>query len=1739
MNKHFFKLIFVFILLPVIPIPNMAETIGPQTPEATLDQTVFKARGANETLLNISKPGRYSIQVKSEQGTELIIVDRMAGPYESAGTAGNKDGRLDLLLDIGTYKIRLYSHTNGSGQAVLKVFPFEYVNPVTRVESLPYLPHLELVRGSLEDLQQQAFWIQIKERQVLRLEMLGRSLKDARLWKDGSWLEDVNPTITTFEPVPGQPMTHAEFHHDLNPGLYLLTCYGGPALQWTKETGQYPFYLRMGIPELGKNGQRLLEISPFGRDTFLISGETNFFQLVREQKKPAQLTTSAWGETKGRYSSYWRSASINKKSRDPWCFIKGSASSRGQWVTITAPPGDILELDYFVQQYYHTLEEGERSYWISSIHSAEGRDAIDITALLTYPTMNTPVKAEVVTISPKEAMIRKVNLLGTLTVYLFIEEEGTYVIDENPDAGAKGSYQLKPFMITLPEGYQPPPFQDAGTDFELVSGYYVLTIQPKAKGILHFALHKKANWLSRTVKSVFSSTPSALKKEPQQAAQSLLWPEVKLQNISPYHQVYTLWLNQRADVESGIIVRALPLNLEEPLPITLNPGQSVVMKVRHDRKMKLMVIGGQYRVKVDDVPWDGTSPLAAGFHHLELENKDSKTRLFNVITGIMEPYIPPPPPVIKKIEDIFPIMTVKKPLFKDFDYNERKQFLLQVKTPALYRLETTGRMATSITVRSRVTTSLFNASQNGIGRNALVQQYFKPGDYLVNVQAMGQSKGRAGIFLKRTELENITGLSDGTIKRCSVLPDAAVRYQVDIKELGYYYLGTYSLGKPLTHRLEDVDGWPLMTPDRQGAIERYYKKGTYFYYSLPQPVESRRVTFLRRIPEKREISGKGPHQLELNKSLENIWMEDEQRSPDIYKTEITAPIQAALTVPGNMEAKIFGEDGKEFGTTSKGEWSGRLPAGNYDLKIISIEKNNRLPYTILLATRDLIPGLTQPVRNLPAQMDVSLDRDSLVDITSFGDVDVKAALWDSDGKISIAAADDMPHDWNFRISRSLKAGQYRLNISAADSGSGAVDIWMQTRKELALERQAIPFVIKKTISTEVLKIPFSTDNSENLLHIKVKSREPLKLALMRDDRLLAEGMDQLYIPLPGLRQYTLLAWAEEGASGETQIDAAAVKLREVRVTEHQQTIPSSIATAVQLRNETDLSFYLKSQSGKKDTFYYSPLLERPCLLVTEAVEGTSNDCGWLVGSGTPVRLETIEVKSGRSTDVVLNDIPLTFKINQQQPAPLLLEVKSVNALMGSAVFPIEHQPDNIFVRSGMLAAPSRTLVGIPGSGQYRVHTWLTTPTPPVTSEKNRFDTGERTRFTLTAYPKQKEVDFRSTTAIEAEVEAEHSVWLRIKEEPQLLEMTLAHGLAAFSWYQGRAVAIVAAMDKNTQKKMTVQGEILYVVNTGEHPARFRAEKRGAPPTELTTLDPTQGFEKILSTAGTLQFYFSEIPEGKKLFVAGTQVNSQLWGKDGKIYRGIALKQSRNVDMEFYETNGGFLEIRHGPGLVKIWLASTADNGQSFIGNRDTAEKALFKDGMGPLTPHLQEWEFFMESAGYISVETLVPTAMALVSDHEVLYISAEAFHTGHQLNHYLPSGTYRLLTRPLPGAGSGTLTLKTITPTLLEEEKESAVQLIRPGEIQVFRFHVQEQGDVGVGLRTENDSLEAQLFDEKSHLVATGPLVVKKLPPGTYLLVVKTRDVPVQYRPLILGTKGSREGVPEDVIQKYKKEANQ
>ena len=104
------------------PKPNAPAGPPPAAaPAGSLEHSIFPARGANETLLTVPTFGRYSIAAKSDQGTSLQLVDRMAGPGPVQGIAGAHDGRVDAFLDRGTYKLRLVSDLRGAGDAELSV----------------------------------------------------------------------------------------------------------------------------------------------------------------------------------------------------------------------------------------------------------------------------------------------------------------------------------------------------------------------------------------------------------------------------------------------------------------------------------------------------------------------------------------------------------------------------------------------------------------------------------------------------------------------------------------------------------------------------------------------------------------------------------------------------------------------------------------------------------------------------------------------------------------------------------------------------------------------------------------------------------------------------------------------------------------------------------------------------------------------------------------------------------------------------------------------------------------------------------------------------------------------------------------------------------------------------------------------------------------------------------------------------------------------------------------------------------------------------------------------------------------------------------------------------------------------------------------------------------------------------------------------------------------------------------
>ena len=165
-----------------------------------IDPPRLPAAGRQTATLAITEPGRYAITAASGTGTALQLVDRLAGPGEIAGSAGERDGRLDLLLDRGTYRLVTLGADLAAGEVGLSVRPFIEVStpqPPLLVEGKP-------LSSSLQDFEQRSWWLQIDTARRVVLEAAGRNLADLRLFRDGGWLVDASPARETIEPESGR-----------------------------------------------------------------------------------------------------------------------------------------------------------------------------------------------------------------------------------------------------------------------------------------------------------------------------------------------------------------------------------------------------------------------------------------------------------------------------------------------------------------------------------------------------------------------------------------------------------------------------------------------------------------------------------------------------------------------------------------------------------------------------------------------------------------------------------------------------------------------------------------------------------------------------------------------------------------------------------------------------------------------------------------------------------------------------------------------------------------------------------------------------------------------------------------------------------------------------------------------------------------------------------------------------------------------------------------------------------------------------------------------------------------------------------------------------------------------------------------------------------------------------------------------------------------------------------------------
>ena len=1731
-----------------------------------------------ETILRVNEQGQYSIQAESSTGTRIDLVDRMAGVMSSDGQPGSRDGRIDIVLDKGEYKVKLQPDRNSRGRVNLTVHSFEEKHSAASPDKLPFLLEGQSITTTLGDLEQRSYWIHIPEKNVFHLELMGRNLTNIRLWRDGEWIEAVSLMTTTREAQAGQPMTHIEISQSLRSGYYLLVCYGGKGRSWANDNGEQPLLLRRGAPYLGEAGIRKISISPFGSEVFWASGKTDYFQLYRDELEPTRLKTSSYRTGRSRYAA-GEEARITRKSKDPWCVITGAHGGEKQWLVVEGQPGSELELSFFIRELTHefpTRRTGRstESFWISSIDSVEGRDAIDLTPLLFDFDSYTILKAPALKIGPNNPMVRRVNALDESNVYLTVQESGTYRIVENPEAGATARYRFIPFEYAFRFSDRIPELQSPDEPFELTSGVYIFNFAPEKRGILHFALLKEQGESdsspaetdsdqARTLEEAQKLLEASAHAATYAARSSFVWPKVEIQLKKKEPTV--LLLNERINAATGLVVRELPLDLREPLAFRLDPGRSVEVSAAAKEESLLAVEGSDFELQIGTERIGSETSLhdlalPRGAFTLTLKNSSDREQLYTLSTSPRERGAVAPLPEKRPLEQSLPLITENRPIFSDYGRREIKSFLLRVDQPALYRIETSGRLAMGLTVRTPLVTSLFKSEQNGVGRNALIQSYLKSGYYLIEARTLGLSRGRAGLHLRRNPLRDTGELLENLVSRKTIDADQALRYGIEIRERGRYRLSTYGLGTRYSHRLEDSAGWPLGPAVGQGEIVREFRPGRYYYYTLPKPLRTRRLTLLEPI----DRDSLEENYLPLNTTLERLWRESAGRTPDSFRFDLSAPLEASFSLTKRMVASLIGPNGNR----SVEIFGGRdeplsLEAGEYEVRVKSIDENDRFPYTLRLSTTWLIPGHRQRISRTPATIPVSLGADQHYDLWSFGESDVRASLLGTTGNVPVVESDDRKDDWNFLISKKLKAGRYTLRIERVGHWGGPFTVYMESRTEIGTEIGAdlgfdfaLPFEHETTLGRSVLSIPITTGPRDGLVQILAKAEEPLSIAVHAGERVLAVGENRLFIPLKGSRNYTLKVWHLGDVPTAVRVEA-----REMRSTREEGEILSLNETSashyvpgpsIRLSNPTGLSYSMRREQGDEPaTLLFSAGLERECSPIDWSAVNTARSSGWLVNArGSEIgaiRIEPLRLTEAASVAVQLGDIPQSFRLTNERGRVLLLEVSSPGLSTGAAVMRDTLYDASRFEWDGMLLETSRTLTGVLDPGEYQGRIWRTEPVSggqPLA--------GRRVSLTPRSYLMQKRYRLSDAESLQLSVEPQRAIGIHLDESADALHLLLTRGLVAFVWQNGQSHSFVSAHGGNTSKRISVTGGRLVLINTGHRRALARVQRStGETPSKLT-IAPDRGFEQILRQGGMLTFTLPPMlsaADDLYLCVAGGLTNVLLRGKDGRIYRPPGRSEPGQPPFTILPYRAGELVVTHTGDYLKVWISKRDEIHRTFVhGNTVPDFNRLrsnpLSDGETKLDDAVRIRNFTLSEMQFVKINTEAPGISALYKDGRIVAVSGGGKQSGSRISRFLKAGKYRLYTRAIRGnLLSGVLCFARTTPVRLERGR-SELRIIGPSEVQAFRFYVRTAGrnavKIGIGLQAQTDSLSATLYSDEFQPLGSGALIFAELEQGTYYLVVHGEPgghgEPVQYRPVLLGLDGSLQEVPEDTIRRYVEE---
>jgi hypothetical protein len=1731
---------------------------------ATLSPPVVPARGKAEVNVTLDAAGYYRLRADTPAGTACELADPLRGPFAYAGVRGGKSCQTDLLLDSGAYRLRLSSPTKAKGQLTPTLTPFRELQP----EPLQLRPGTSL-QTRLGEQQQSSYTLRVEKTGPLLIRIAGRTVGDVRLWRGGEFIEALSPAHSEITPQGGQPQHEWWLSTDLEAGDYRLVAYGTSALPWTQgkpedllsvdmafpqadalqggETGTLPSsgFWALRLPSgaiatvlsapAGNEGR--LELGTFSADSsglFDVSRAASHCDVPRKALwrqcgalEDASVEHLLWvrGPPGTSFSVQWAPAAVSSN------FVDGAYGSPGADLDFEGPddgtfliatndvPGDTDAAPLSCT----LLENQDESQQLVA------RDALPLPSDAPFEqTFNYDGNREVLEFQVVKAGRYRVATTGQrksqCELYALNGLEGNKLSESNPKGGK--------CELTLALG----------------AGFHQLTLNNGTAGI----------------ETVRISPAGTVGKGQGVTRTACLFPHVNLKRGLKYR----LQLSRVGFGVRGLFVRPLPLRLDAPLPLSLAPHRTLQLPVAANQAFIVKTVaeapvrcGWKDGGLLDAHGGACAVPFHPGPGTLSLEAKGEGSTPVLLVRPQPERKQPPAQRLVPRPMAL-PTLELESPVYFTLDRHGSHSRLVTVKEAGLYDVSTEGLLATRCELRTPVIPALGQDTSSGRGRNCLLQSYLRPGRYLVTVHAEGQSKGRASLRFARRPQTNVAAVTGNSEAYFRSNTDELIQQALTIKAGGTYRIATESTaGAPLSCRLEDAAGWPLVPVPTPCQLEKWLKPGSYRWTQLPVTVETQRRTTLERVVRSKLLRGNRPHAVSLNTDYQALLGKD---GHDEFLFELSADAPVRILLTNGMQGRLYARADEKRAHVLEVIPSTEAPASAPAPAAVAPESDEAGE-----------PAPEEPV----AEDEGEAEEEVQGQRNEQSPPPVSTQLPEP-----IEAPEPPGHPLE------LKAGAYRL-VTEHSRGDVAIRYTVAVGSQLLFPGSGRELPIPGHVK---VRVPQS-----GVLRLVTRGSADVRCRLFGPNgTLIAESSDRgldwncaLAEPVAA-GDHELVLESENALAGKTRVELEAPTVQELATLPDKgewsvkdqvlrvalPVVPEGTVEDVELSSSTPFSCALEEATGK----VVSRVLSAPRCDVHLSPRGQAYRLRvWTLGEAA-----TVQVRSGQRSiqngkpgrlapdalvrlsvprpgryrtsedilcardngpallrpcgpEVSLETGPLLFASSQRGKAaqlPLeeqILRVEqpvSARRRLGETAF-IQNQSSGtpaVHLLTAQVAVGAHTSPACAFSGGVRARTPLSCfAASGLTKEAQAWawlpsgaDDVELTQRSIVA-PSQAVALSPGAQTLRWKG---HGLRVKLPSTPFHVAWTLPPD----SWAvqldgSGKAVDLCAPQPALARCGFVGQGGEVFL--TSLHDTRLEAEvallETLPPPLELSGL-----YEDVLPGSGALVFRVGHTTGERHLEVQGA-VACALDREDG-------LREGR-CEAVVPGGMGARLWVRHGAGPLRVLLARPEDRAAALVGESSASqgEPAQWQPGQRvsvaaqPLERLVilpKEAAFRLESATGVC---------ALYGRDGLLAVDGEG--VGCDLQRVLTPGRYRVVIRPFGGESPRGGAQWSSRPIEVLREGAGPEAWASPGEIRYFRFSTASPGRVGLGLRAPSDLLDCAVLDEQQRPLGAGCQQLLALPQGSFLLTVRAppNEGPQRFNPVLVGLAGAKTQVHQDYLESF------